>query len=228
MTVMTPSYVPRLALHLPLIDIRNLDGRHDDEDYVRLLIANQFECQQVGRVSRIDLVAKENDRGYLYYQAFVHFAEWFDNAHSCRLRNAACNPRMKATLQLLGSRHYWIVNESRSPVFEEDWQSLLCAVAREAGRWVQAADEEELVKHQLDRSLQTLTQRWYKHIPSDEEIAAVKIIERFASKHCKPAPITCPMVCKLFEAQQQYEYEQAMADLARAEQELVEAEAREQ
>jgi hypothetical protein len=228
MVLMTPSYAPSLAFHLPRIDIRNLDGRHEDEDYVRLFIANQFECQQIGRVSRIDLVSKENIHGYLYYQAFVHFAEWFNTRQSVSLRNAACSPSKKATLQLLGSKHYWIVNESRSPVFEEDWQSLLSAVSRNAGAWVQAADEEELVKHQIARSLRTMTERWYKRVPTDEELAAVSAIERFAIKYRKPQRITCPMVCHLFAAQQQLEYEQALAAVAQAEQELLEAEARQE
>ena len=222
MTLMTPSYAPPLSFHLPRIDTRNLGEMREDEDFVRLFIAQQFEVQRVGKVSRVDLIAKENQQGHLYYEAFVHFAEWNNTSkHSLALRNAACSPRKRATLSLIGSKYYWIVNESRSPVYEEDWDSILSVLP--AGNWVQAGDEAELVEYQKKRADATLIQRWYKHIPTDEQLSAVATLEKFASKYCRPRPITCPEVCHLFVAQAQHEYDQALAVVARAEAELKEA-----
>lgn len=223
MTLMTPSYAPPLSFHLPRIDIRNLGGMHEDEDFVRLFIAQQFEMQRIGKVSRVDLIAKENEHGYLYYEAFVHFERWNDaSSHSLALRNAACSPWKRATLGLIGTGYHWIVNESRSPVYEEDWDSILSVLP--AGKWTQAGDEAELVEYQKKRAEATLIKRWYKHVPTDEQLSAVAALERFASKYCRPRPITCPEVCQLFAAQAQYEYDQALAVVARAEAELKEAE----
>ena len=59
---------------------------------------------------------------------------------------------------------------------------------------------------------------------TDEELAAVAKIEKFAAQHCKPAPITCPELCDLFAAQAQHEYDQALAAVAEAEAELKAAE----
>lgn len=218
MTPMTPAYAPALSFHLPRIDTRNLGELYEDQGFVRSHIASQFELNRIGKVSRVDLLVRENDYGYLYYEAFVHFSQWFTTPQSLALRNAACSKYRKATMPLVGARHYWIVNESRSKVYEEDWQSLLTAIP--AGRWVQAAEEEELVQHQKKRAEASLIARWYKHIPTDEELAAVAKIEKFAAKHCKPAPITCPELCNLFAAQAQYEYDQALAAVAQAEAEL--------
>jgi len=218
MTLMTPAYAPALSFHLPRIDTRNLGELYEDQEFVRSHIASQFELNRIGKVSRVDLLVRENDYGYLYYEAFVHFSQWFTTPQSLALRNAACSKYRKATMPLVGSQHYWIVNESRSKVYEEDWQSLLTAIP--AGRWVQAAEEEELVQHQKKRAEASLIARWYKHIPTDEELAAVAKIEKFAAKHCKPAPITCPELCHLFTAQAQYEYDQALAAVAQAEAEL--------
>ena len=226
MTLMTPAYAPALSFHLPRIDTRNLPYLCcEDPEFVRSHIASQFEHNRIGKVSRVDLLPKKNRHGYLYYEAFVHFSQWFTTPQSLALRNAACSKYRKATMPLggiSGSGHYWIVNESRSKVYEEDWQSLLTAVP--ASRWVQAAEEEELVQHQKKRAEASLIARWYKHIPTDEELAAVAKIEKFAAKHCKPAPITCPELCHLFTAQAQHEYDQALAAVAQAEAELKAAE----
>ena len=226
MTLVTPAYAPALSFHLPRIDTRSLPYLcYKDPEFVRSHIASQFELNRIGKVSRVDLLTKANDHGYLYYEAFVHFSQWFTTPQSLALRNAACSKYRKATMPLAGisgSGYYWIVNESRSKVYEEDWQSLLTAIP--ASRWVQAAEEDELVEYQKKRAQDSFIERWYKHIPTDEELAAVAKIEEFATKHCKPAPITCPELCHLFTAQAQYEYDQALAAVAQAEAELREAE----
>ena len=222
MTHMTPSYAPPLSFHLPRIDVRNLGPRFEDEDFVRLFIASQFEQQCIGTVSMVDLLAKHNSAGYPYYEAFVHFSTWSQLPHSLALRRAACSPFRKATIPLLGTGHYWIVNESLSPVYEEDWQSILSVIP--GSTWQQAAEEQELVEHQKLRADATVLQRWYKHVPTDEETQAVSKIEAFVAKHCKAAPVTCPAVLNLLAYQTQLELDQSLLDVAQAEAELAEAE----
>tara|TARA_Y100000389_G_scaffold204246_1_gene255814 strand:+ start:4707 stop:5441 length:735 start_codon:yes stop_codon:yes gene_type:complete len=221
MTLMTPSYAPPLSLHIPRIDVRNIGPHFRDEDFVRLFIANQFEQQNIGTVSKVDLLAKQNHAGYPYYEAFVHFERWTLLPHSLALRRAACSPFRKATIPLLGTQHYWIVNESLSPVYEEDWQSILSVIP--GSTWQQAAEEQELVEHQKLRADATILQRWYKHIPTEEETQAISIIEAFAVKHCKPSPITCPAVLGLLAYQAQMELDQSLLDVAQAETELAKA-----
>ena len=143
-TIVTPTYLPALSLHLPLIDTRNLGPQYLDQDYVRRFIAKQFKHKQIGKVSRIDLFLKTNRQGHYYYEAFVHFQKWFASVDSLALRRAVCSGQ-RATLRLLKSRRYWLVNESQSPVFEEDWQSILTVIP--GARWVQAGDEEELIEY---------------------------------------------------------------------------------
>jgi hypothetical protein len=175
--LMTPSYAPALSLHVPRIDTRDLGPQASDHDFVRTFVTHQFMLQGVGSVSRVDLLSKINPHGYQYYEAFVHFSTWYDNEFSLSLRRQACSPRLNARLGLLGTSHYWHVNESRSPVYEEDFQSILCAIP--AARWVQAADEAELEQHQLREAERTLIDRWYKRAPTEEELAAVAKIEAF-------------------------------------------------
>lgn len=222
MTLMTPSYAPPLSLHLPRIDVRNLGPRFEDQDFVRLFIANQFEQQHIGTVSNVDLLPKCNSAGYPYYEAFVHFSTWSQLPHSLALRRAACSPLRRATIPLLGTQHYWIVNESLSPVYVEDWQSILSVIP--GSTWQQATEEQELVEHQKRQADATILQRWYKRLLTDEETRAISIIEAFAAKHCSPPPVTCPAVLSLFSAQTQFELNQNLADIAQAEAQLAAAE----
>ena len=144
MSVVTPTFLPKLSFHIPVIKPSVLGPQYRDQDFVRQFVAIQFEKRQVGKVSRVDLVLKQNNSGRDYYEAFVHFQKWFKSSRSLSLRRAACGAQ-KATLPLVGHRSYWIVNQNNSPVYEEDWQSILTAIP--AARWVQAGDEQELISH---------------------------------------------------------------------------------
>ena len=182
MTLVTPTYLPALSLHLPRIDVRNLGSQYLDQDYVHQFIVNQFQRKQIGKVSRVDLFLKVNHQGHEYYEAFVHFQKWFKSPASLALRRAVCSGQ-RATLRLLKCRHYWIVNESQSPVFEEDWQSILTAIP--GARWVQAGDEEELINY-------------------IERTKAAKTIQKMVRAHYSDI---CPAVRALFAAHDQRQRE---------------------
>ena len=171
-----------LSFHIPRIDTRNLGHRHLDLDYVHQFVETQFTRLRVGQVHHVDLLSRHNRQGYLYYEAFVHFSEWYNNAYSLGLRRAACSPRQKATITLPGrARHYWIVNQNQNAPLVEDFQSILSAIP--VARWQQAADEAELAEHQEA----VLIERWYKHAPTDDELDAVALIEAAWTRRSVPA-----------------------------------------
>ena len=185
--LMTPSYAPALSLHVPRIDTRDLGPQASDHDFVRQFVTHQFMLNGVGSVSRVDLLSKINQHGYQYYEAFVHFSTWYDNEFSLSLRRQACSPRLNARLGLLGTSHYWHVNESRSPVYEEDFQSILSSMP--VALWQQAADETECWPHWNAQQEDAVLERWYSNPPTDQQLAAVALIERTWLRAHAPAPV---------------------------------------
>ena len=186
MTIFEQPPPPPLSLHVPRIDTRNLRSRHRDLDYVRQFVTQQFHQNLVGTVHHVDLLSKTNRQGYLYYEAFVHFTTWYDSAYSLALRRQACSPLSRATMQLQGTRHYWVINENKKPPLVEDFQSILAAIP--VARWQQAADETEAWDHWREQQEEATLDRWYKTPPTDDQLTAVTHIERWWTRRTTTKP----------------------------------------
>lgn len=51
-------------------------------------ISRAFECQDLGRTGRVDILKVFNEKGlWVYNKAFVHFNEWFANEKATNLRD---------------------------------------------------------------------------------------------------------------------------------------------
>ena len=186
MTEFETPQPPPLSFHIPRVDTRNLGRRHLDHDFVRQFIAQQFHRHRVGAVHHVDLIPRQNRQGYLYYEAFVHFSRWFENASSLGLRRAACSPLRRATLLLPNNHHFWVINENKSPPLVEDFQSILSSIP--VARWQQAADESECWEHWNEQQQDAVLDRWYGNPPTDEQLAAIAIIERSWLRAQTPPP----------------------------------------
>ena len=84
-----------------------------------------------------------------------------------------------------------MVNENRNPPLVEDWQSILSVIP--GALWVQAADETDLWAYMAAQAEERLIDRWYKHAPTDAEIAAAAAIERAWARSQQPPARTLPL-----------------------------------
>ena len=194
MTVFETPPPPPLSLHIPRIDTRNLGKSYHDLDFVRSFVQQQFHRHRTGQVHHVDLIPRQNRQGYLYYEAFVHFSKWFDNTSSLALRRAACSPLRRATLLLPNNIHFWVINENKNPPLVEDFQSILSSMP--VALWQQAADETEAWQHWNAQQEDDVLERWYNNPPTDEQLDAVALLERFWLRaHPPPKPNNKVWVC---------------------------------
>lgn len=112
------SFNPEMSLYIPRVDTRSLPKvKGNIEAYeasAKEFVAKQFKFQKIGKVDRVDLVAKETPEGYTYYIAFVHFEEWYSTPAARRLQEAIVDPEQKAKLQF-HENWYWIISENTKP-----------------------------------------------------------------------------------------------------------------
>jgi hypothetical protein len=84
-------------------------------------IANVFYQQDIGEVSKVDLVRRTNDKGEKYNMAFVHFEYLFQTSSAKIFKEDVENPEVKAKL-VYEAPWFWLVlpfEEKEKPVQQE-------------------------------------------------------------------------------------------------------------
>ena len=75
-------------------------------------IADVFECLRLGKVNRIDFVAKMDRNNDLYNAVYVHFEYWYSNDAARNFQERLMNPE-KETRVVYDDPWYWIVLENK-------------------------------------------------------------------------------------------------------------------
>ena len=84
-------------------------------------ISNVFHDQNIGQVSKVDLVRRTNDKGESFNMAFVHFEYLYKTTHAEQFRKDVENPELKAKLEY-EAPWFWLVlpyEEKEKPVQEQ-------------------------------------------------------------------------------------------------------------
>jgi len=124
---MSTNYAPKqncdMSLYIPRVDTRSVPSSLGTSgasfvDNIKDFIAKQFHYQQIGHVSRVDLLEKKTHDGWTFYIAFVHFDVWYETPAATEMLAAINDPGKKAKLHF-HERWYWIVNENKKPLTAE-------------------------------------------------------------------------------------------------------------
>jgi len=99
------STLKNISLYIPHI------FANFDENYVK----NAFESK-IGKVSRLDLVAKMGQNGTTYNAAYIHFEYWYNSVQSSDFQERLLDPNDK-TCFVYDAPWYWIVLENKSQKF---------------------------------------------------------------------------------------------------------------
>lgn len=123
----TTSFDAKLPIYIPRIDTRSLPLRlrpagMDREEFVKQFIVRCFQDERIGKVKRVDLLEKTTPDGWNFYVAFCHFEEWYDNDKSRKLQEDIKTEGVKAKFffDTDFTTHYWILNENKKPISEEE------------------------------------------------------------------------------------------------------------
>jgi hypothetical protein len=82
-------------------------------NYTKDNIAEAFEKVFIGKVSKIDLVAKMCSDGKSYNSAYIHFEYWYDNVGAANFQQRVLDPNQEARL-IYDEPWYWIVFENKT------------------------------------------------------------------------------------------------------------------
>lgn len=117
----------KLPIYIPRIDTRSLPRcplGENREKFIKGYIAHCFHTEQIGKVQRVDLLEKTTPDGWNFYVAFCHFEEWYDNDKAQALQHDIKKEGVKARFffdtEHHGDRSYWILNENKKPLSEEE------------------------------------------------------------------------------------------------------------
>lgn len=124
----TTSFDVTLPIYIPRIDTRSLPMRErpagmDREEFVKQFIMRCFHNERIGEVRRVDLLEKNTPDGrWSYYVAFCHFEEWYDCVKARKLQEDIKTEGVKAKFffDTDTTTHYWIVNENKKPISDEE------------------------------------------------------------------------------------------------------------
>jgi hypothetical protein len=89
-------------------------------------IANVFYQNDIGEVSKVDLVRRTNDKGDSFNMAFVHFEYLFETTSAKQFKEDVENPEVKAKL-VYEDPWFWLVlpfEEKEKPVQEKPVQEF--------------------------------------------------------------------------------------------------------
>ena len=84
-------------------------------------ISNVFHQQNIGEVSKVDLVRRTNDKGESFNMAFVHFECLYKTTYAEQFRKDVENPELKAKFEY-EAPWFWLVlpfEEKEKPVQEQ-------------------------------------------------------------------------------------------------------------
>ena len=107
----------------------------------REMIADKFKMLDIGTISRVDFLEKSSANGVKYYQAFLHFEMWEDNAATRNIQARIYNSEQCARL-IYDDPWYWILLKNHNPLTQEE------VVANAALQERVVALEEQIVQIQ--------------------------------------------------------------------------------
>mgnify|MGYP001254297457 CR=1 FL=1 len=115
-------------------------------------VAVAFFRNNIGCVSHVDLIPKENDEG-TYYQMFVHFEHWFDNTYSNNIRLQMLSGQQAR--MVYDDPNYWnmFVNKSTNRNIVKNTKDEITRL-----RMVIAAQEQEIAKWRQEEENSMLVQ----------------------------------------------------------------------
>ena len=99
------SSIKNISLFIP-----HIFAVYDEE-----LVKEVFE-REVGKVSRVDFVAKIGKNGAPYNAAYVHFEYWYETDTALQFQERVTDPNTEARI-LYHSQWYWIVLENTAKKF---------------------------------------------------------------------------------------------------------------
>uniref|UniRef100_A0A6C0CS93 Uncharacterized protein n=1 Tax=viral metagenome TaxID=1070528 RepID=A0A6C0CS93_9ZZZZ len=109
------THVKNISLYIP----RMAEDSHKDSQFSTLkeFVAYRFRTLAIGIVKDIQLKnGFTNKDGRIYYKAFIHFDEWFDNATTRSLQHRIFNPRdygNSCAKLVYEDPHFWMLLENK-------------------------------------------------------------------------------------------------------------------
>ena len=85
----------------------------------REMIADRFKMLDIGTISRVDFLEKFSANGVKYYQAFLHFEMWEDNAATRNIQARIYDSEQSAKL-IYDDPWYWILLKNHNPLTQEE------------------------------------------------------------------------------------------------------------
>lgn len=86
---------------------------HVFPNYKQADVASVFENQKIGKVSRVDFVAKMGQDGKSYNAAYIHFEFWCDTIANRNFQARICDPTKEARV-VYDEPWHWIVLENKA------------------------------------------------------------------------------------------------------------------
>ena len=83
------------------------------------MITTKFNALDIGTIERVDFLEKVGSNGVKYYQAFLHFEMWEDNAVTRNIQEKIVNPEQTAKL-VYDEPWYWILLKNNNPLTQEE------------------------------------------------------------------------------------------------------------
>lgn len=97
------SSVKNISLYIP----------HIFANISKTEVAEEFEYQDIGKVSNIDFILKTGQDGKPYNAAYIHFERWFDTISAANFQSKVLDPSKEARL-MYEDPWYWIVLENKA------------------------------------------------------------------------------------------------------------------
>jgi hypothetical protein len=96
------STIKNISLYIP----------HIFANFSKKDVTDIFESLNIGKVDKIDFIAKLGKDGKEYNAAYIHFDYWYNNQASVNFQNRVLNPEEEARL-IYDEPWYWIVLENK-------------------------------------------------------------------------------------------------------------------
>jgi hypothetical protein len=97
------STIKNISLYIP----------HIFANFSKKDVTDIFESLNIGKVDKIDFIAKLGKDGKEFNAAYIHFEYWYNNQVSVNFQNRVLNPEKEARL-IYDDPWYWIVLENKA------------------------------------------------------------------------------------------------------------------
>lgn len=134
-------YIPRLA-----------HDSHKDSNFTALdqFIAYKFKSLAIGVVKNIDFKKGFiNKEGRVYYKAFIHFENWYDNPTTRSLQHRIFNPKdygNSCAKLVYEDPHYWMLLENKNQNKKQEAFELVKKLEKQLAQVAQLAEMFQLAQ----------------------------------------------------------------------------------